>query len=97
MACHKIARALGLKADPSEIPTLEDQKALVVERFDCRWSQDGTWLMRLPTEDTCQALGFSPQLRYESDGGPGIASIMDLLLGSETVGEDRDAFHLYLT
>jgi len=90
--CHKIARAFGLQTARSEILTFEDQKALVVERFDRRWSQDGTWLMRLPTEDTCQALGVSPQLRYESDGGPGMAAIMDLLLGSETAREDRDTF-----
>lgn len=82
----------GLRAARSEVLTFEDQKALVVERFDRRWSQDGTWLMRLPIEDTCQALGVSPQLRYESDGGPRIASIMDLLLGSESAREDRDTF-----
>jgi serine/threonine-protein kinase HipA len=90
--CHRIARAFGLQTARSEVLTFEDQKALVVERFDRKWSQDGTWLMRLPTEDTCQALGVSPQLRYESDGGPGIASIMDLLLGSESAREDRDIF-----
>ncbi len=90
--CHKIAQAFGLPVAPSEVLIFEDQKALVVERFDRRWSQDNTWLMRLPTEDTCQALGVSPQLRYESDGGPGIAAIMELLLGSETAREDRDTF-----
>jgi len=90
--CHKIAIAFGLPAARSEISVFEDQKVLIVERFDRKWSQDGSWLMRLPTEDACQALGVSPQLKYESDGGPGMADIMDLLLGSETARADRDLF-----
>ena len=32
-----------------------DKKALVVERFDRRWTSDGR-LIRLPQEDCCQAL-----------------------------------------
>ena len=53
------------------------QKALIVERFDRRWSSDKQWLMRLPQEDFCQALGVSPALKYENHGGP---SIQDLSL-----------------
>ncbi|GAB6058409.1 hypothetical protein JCM31598_15260 [Desulfonatronum parangueonense] len=40
----------------------------------------------------CQALGVSPALKYESDGGPGIEKIMKLLLGSSRSFEDRKAF-----
>lgn len=68
------------------------QKVLVVERFDRRWSQDGTWLMRLPQEDFCQALGVAPALKYESDGGPGVADAMKLLLGSQQAVQDREVF-----
>jgi serine/threonine-protein kinase HipA len=40
----------------------------------------------------CQALGYSPALKYESHGGPGIAEIMTLLLGSRRALHDRETF-----
>ena len=48
--------------------------------------------MRLPQEDFCQATATAPALKYESDGGPGIGKIMDLLLGSEKAAADRRDF-----
>ncbi len=48
--------------------------------------------MRLPQEDMCQALGVSPNLKYQSDGGPGIADIMKVLLGSRNAEVDRETF-----
>jgi len=70
----------------------EGVKALVVERFDRRWAKDRSWLMRLPQEDMCQALNVPSALKYESDGGPGIARIMDLLFGSVESLADRRTF-----
>ena len=90
--CLKIAKAYGLPAAHAEIGHFGAEKALIVERFDRRWSKDQTWLMRLPQEDFCQALGVAPSLKYESDGGPGIREGMQLLLGSQQAGEDRDNF-----
>lgn len=46
----------------------------------------------MPQEDLCQATGTPPARKYESDGGPGIAKIMDLLLGSQNPAEDRRDF-----
>jgi serine/threonine-protein kinase HipA len=46
----------------------------------------------LPQEDFCQVTATSPALKYESDGGPGIRTIMELLLGSEQAAEDRRDF-----
>lgn len=37
----------------------------------------------------CQATGIPPALKYESDGGPGIRRILDILRGSERAEEDR--------
>jgi serine/threonine-protein kinase HipA len=90
--CLKIAEQFGLPAARAEIARFGTQKVLVVERFDRRWSQDSSWLMRLPQEDFCQALGVAPALKYESDGGPGIAEAMKLLLGSQQVLRDRELF-----
>jgi serine/threonine-protein kinase HipA len=76
----------------SEILNFEDIKVLSVERFDRKLSSDASWLMRLPQEDMCQALGVSSNLKYQTDGGPGIKNIMTLLLGSSQPTIDRDVF-----
>jgi serine/threonine-protein kinase HipA len=75
-----------------EIKQFDDQKTLVVERFDRMLSSDRSWIIRLPQEDMCQATGTSPLHKYQSDGGPGIAQIMELLLGSNDAEQDRNNF-----
>jgi serine/threonine-protein kinase HipA len=90
--CHAVLKAYGLPVAHTEMMSFAGVKALVVERFDRRWAEDRTWLIRLPQEDMCQALGISPALKYESDGGPGIAQIMEFLLGSSNGLADRKTF-----
>jgi serine/threonine-protein kinase HipA len=87
--CGRIAAAFGLPVATSSIARFEDQKVLVVERFDRRLAGDGRWWLRLPQEDCCQALGFAPGQKYQSDGGPGIVDLMTLLRGSQRPQEDR--------
>lgn len=89
--CAQIVAAYGLPMAACEIATFEDQRVLVVERFDRRLMDTG-WLARLPQEDFCQALGTPASLKYESDGGPGIADSMQLLRGSTHAREDRLRF-----
>ncbi len=88
--CLKIAEAFALPVCQAEVCEFNGAKALVVERFDRRLG-DG-WIMRLPQEDMCQALGVSPNIKYESDGGPGIESIMRFLLQSRESKHDRELF-----
>lgn len=90
--CHLLFKAYGIPVADAEIAVFEDVKALVVKRFDRRWAEDGSWLIRLPQEDMCQALNVPPALKYESDGGPGIEQIMNLLLGSVDALADRRTF-----
>jgi serine/threonine-protein kinase HipA len=90
--CSKIMAAYGIPIAQCEIGYFEDQKALVVERFDRILSSDRSWIIRLPQEDMCQATGTSPLHKYQSDGGPGIAQIMELLLGSNDAEHDRNHF-----
>ena len=90
--CSKIMNAYGIAIAECEIETFADQKALVVKRFDRTPSRDGSWIVRLPQEDICQATGTSPLRKYQSDGGPGIAQIMNLLLGSDYADQDRKNF-----
>lgn len=90
--CSRLVEALGLPIARSEIASFEDQKVLIVERFDRKLAADGSWWIRLPQEDFCQATGTPPGAKYESDGGPGIADIMKILLGSRDSFADRKTF-----
>ena len=67
--------------------TFGQTKALVIERFDRRW-KDGR-LLRLPQEDCCQALSVPPSRKYQSDGGPDMVAIPDLLKGADSPAQDH--------
>jgi serine/threonine-protein kinase HipA len=90
--CAQLVAAFGLPVARCDIAHFEAQKVLVVERFDRRLSSDGRWLMRLPQEDLCQATATPPYFKYQADGGPGIARILDILAGSENSETDRRQF-----
>lgn len=90
--CAQIAQAYGLKTAHCEMAHFDDQRVLIVERFDRKLSKDNIWWLRLPQEDMCQALGKSPGHKYEADGGPGIRDIMALLLGARDARADRQNF-----
>ncbi len=89
--CLNIVREFGLDTANATIEQFENETVLVVERFDRKKSSDGYWL-RIPQEDCCQALSFASTSKYQSDGGPGIQSIMQLLIGSDEPLIDRRAF-----
>ncbi len=89
--CLKFLEAFGLPVNAAAIMTFDGTRALVVERFDRRWTSDGR-LLRLPQEDCCQALSVPPAGKYQSEGGPGMADILGLLKGSDTPSEDQTAF-----
>lgn len=90
--CMELVRAFGLPVANVDIGHFEDQKALIVERFDRTKAANGNYWLRIPQEDFCQANGLPPDRKYESDGGPGIAAIMDILRGSEDAAFDRARF-----
>lgn len=90
--CSLILDLYGIPVAKTKIAQFEEQKALVVERFDRKWSGDRQWIVRLPQEDMCQALGISPLRKYQSDGGPGITDIMAILSHSAQAEWDRAQF-----
>jgi serine/threonine-protein kinase HipA len=89
--CLKLLDAFGVPTANVEIADFGERRTLIVERFDRRWTRDGR-LLRLPQEDTCQALSIPPTKKYESDGGPGMREIINLLKGSDTPDADIAAF-----
>ena len=95
--CMQLLRELEIPVADTEIATFSDesgdQKVLIVERFDRQFvaasaAHPNEWIVRLPQEDLCQAFGLPPEKKYESDGGPGIAEIMNLLRAGEHPEDD---------
>lgn len=86
--CLRLLAAFGFPVNNATIETFGRTRALVIERFDRRWTRDGR-LLRLPQEDCCQALSVPPSRKYQSDGGPCLVQVLDLLKGSDTPDEDR--------
>ncbi len=90
--CAQVAAAFGIAVPGCAIERFEDLEVLAVERFDRRARPGGKGIERLPQEDFCQATGTPPELKYESDGGPGIARIMRELGGAQEARADRLRF-----
>jgi serine/threonine-protein kinase HipA len=89
--CLKLTAAFGLPTASVVIADFKSNRVLVVERFDRLWTSDKR-LLRLPQEDCCQALSVPPTRKYEPEGGPGMAAILDLLKGSDDPEADRRLF-----
>lgn len=85
--CLRLLDAMGVPAAKAEMTDFGGRRTLIVERFDRLWARDGR-LLRLPQEDCCQALSIPPTKKYQSDGGPGLRDIIELLKGSDTPDED---------
>jgi serine/threonine-protein kinase HipA len=90
--CLEILGAADLPVAKTEIADFAGTRALVVERFDRRWSKDGRRLLRVPQEDCCQALSVPPTRKYQSDGGPGMLDILAFLKSSDDPTYDQFAF-----
>jgi serine/threonine-protein kinase HipA len=80
--CMNLLAEFGLPVARTGILTFGSQKVLSVERFDRQLHSSGDWIMRLPQEDFCQVMGVPSHLKYESDGGPGLADVAGVLKGS---------------
>jgi serine/threonine-protein kinase HipA len=86
--CLRTASRVGLLASSSELVDFGREQAVVVERYDRRQLDNGTWT-RIHQEDFCQALSVMPERKYQSEGGPGAAD-MFRLLRILLPGEDGD-------
>ena len=86
--CMHLLAEYGLPVASTALLTFGRQKVLGVERFDRRLHSSSTWLMRLPQEDFCQVKGVPSHLKYESDGGPGLADLAGVLSGSVQAEQD---------
>jgi serine/threonine-protein kinase HipA len=101
--CLNLLQELGLPTANSEIITFGSKTVLAVERFDREWAKTRggrDWIIRLPQEDLCQALGLPPTQKYEhTDGkgrtsGPTMQSVMQVLGASAEASKDVATFLL---
>lgn len=90
--CATLLGALGFDVAPTEMGRFGRQKVLIVERFDRRWMDGDSWIARLPQEDFCQATATPGELKYESDGGPGIRAGLNLLASGSKAEADKLVF-----
>lgn len=90
LICLLLAKRFGIKTCNASIETFMTEKILCIERFDREWKDH--FLYRIPQEDFCQALGLSPQRKYERDGGPSIQAMMKILETSNNADQDRKMF-----
>lgn len=64
--CMRLAASCGLSTAAVELVTLSGRRCLVVERFDRELAE---WPpRRIHQEDLCQALGLTPDFKYQKDG-----------------------------
>ena len=89
--CLAILGRLGLPVAKTEIVDFAATRALVVERFDRRWTKDKR-LLRVPQEDCCQALSVLPTRKYQNEGGPSMAEVLEFLKGSDDPAHDQFVF-----
>lgn len=75
--CMKLAAACGLNVPRCDLTDFAGYPVFIAERYDRHIV--GKVVKRLHQEDVCQALGIHPDNKYESDGGPSVTTIVQLL------------------
>ncbi|MBQ0052145.1 MAG: type II toxin-antitoxin system HipA family toxin [Treponema sp.] len=75
--CMKIASGFGIDVPNVDLIEFSGKKVFIIQRYDRLI--EGTSIKRLHQEDFCQALGLMSEQKYESDGGPGITTIQNLI------------------
>lgn len=91
----RLAYEVGLPVAPTELVEFDGARALVVTRFDRYRDSHGTW-RRIHQEDAVQALGLGPARKYESDGGPGVRALAELLTLAVTGGHAQEDVSTFL-
>jgi serine/threonine-protein kinase HipA len=81
--CMRLAAALGLPVPAVEWRECAGRQILLVERYDRQRDGAGR-LRRRHQEDFCQALGIPPELKYQSEGGPGLPQLFAVLAAHST-------------
>lgn len=90
--CLRLASSVGLSACKAEAKQFGPHRCLLVTRYD-RVIAAGN-IHRLHQEDFCQALGILSRIKYQNEGGPGLAQSFDLVRKTSS-SPARDLLQLF--
>lgn len=76
--CMRLAQRMGLSAPAVATGQAGDISYLLIERYD-RHRDDNGLISKRHQEDFCQALSVPPELKYEAEGGPGVAELQAVI------------------
>lgn len=77
--CMRLAKKMNLDVAEVFLKFAKEKPYLLIRRYDRLKNYQGL-IIRAHQEDFCQALGLMPEMKYQGiDGGPGIATCMDLI------------------
>jgi serine/threonine-protein kinase HipA len=76
--CMALAEAMQMRPAKSKMHVVLGRLFLLVERYDRTLDKQGH-LLRVHQEDFCQSLGVVPEMKYQNEGGPGLAQCFDLV------------------
>jgi serine/threonine-protein kinase HipA len=79
--CLKLGRATGIPTPRVEFVRFDEERAVVVERYDRVRLADGS-VSRIHQVDFCQILGVLPECKYPEEGGPGLNDMVRLVCES---------------
>jgi len=89
--CLRLAKECGFATASSRVEYFGECPVIVVERYDRLRQSKG--VLRIHQEDFCQALGRSPQQKYQNEGGPSANEILSLIRRySSNHAEDEERF-----
>ena len=75
--CLNLAKKMGLNTAEAALHYADNKPFLLIKRYDRIASNHE--IQRLHQEDFCQALGIIPEMKYQREGGPDLATCFQLI------------------
>lgn len=77
--CLNLAKKIGLNTAEASLHHANNKPYLLIKRYDRIKTNTSHNIQRLHQEDFCQALGIIPEMKYQREGGPDLASCFQLI------------------
>ncbi|MDY5596576.1 MAG: type II toxin-antitoxin system HipA family toxin [Kiritimatiellia bacterium] len=88
--CMTLARHLGLSVPETQLLQIGRHPCVLISRYDRDVDPVTGLVTRIHQEDFCQALGYVPERKYQTDGGPLIRDVVKLLRSGWSTAPARD-------
>lgn len=83
--CLYLARALDIPSAEAERGRIKDQDYLLIKRYDRYQEEGSSYPIRRHQEDFCQALGVTPERKYQNEGGPSLKETFSLVRSTSSL------------